>query len=170
LAAVLALELGIKPEVVRRALRNYKGTGRRFEIITKKRNFVLVDDFAHHPTAIKETISLAKKVFPKRKIVAVFQSHTYTRTEKFLKGFVDSLKEADKAIILPIFGSAREKKGKVKAKDIYNLLEKEKSFLAKDFKEAASLVKKITSENKKEKFAVLLLGAGDIYKVKEFFV
>ncbi len=167
LVITLGIILDIKEKDIKKGILAYKGTGRRFEI-SKIKNLTVIDDFAHHPTAIKQTISLAKKVFPDKKIIAVFQSHTFSRTKKFLNSFAKSLKQADKIIILPIFASAREKQKTVSAKEIYFLLRRENknTFLADNFLKASQEIKHLTKSNQKD-FLVLLLGAGDIYKIKK---
>ena len=168
LASILALRLGIKIKVIKDSLSRYKGIGRRFEIVKRRKKYILVDDFAHHPTAVRKTIELAKEVFPEEKIIALFQSHTFSRTKKFLKEFAQSLEKADGIIILPIFASAREREGKISAGDIYNLLKgkKKKAYLADSFKEGKEIASKIVSEWP-GKSVILLLGAGDIYKMRK---
>jgi UDP-N-acetylmuramate--alanine ligase len=97
----------INVEVVKEQLTTFQGVKRRF---SEKRigTQILIDDYAHHPTEIKATIDAAKQKYPDRKIVTVFQPHTFSRTQAFLEDFAQSLREADKAYLCEIFGSARE--------------------------------------------------------------
>ena len=79
---------------------------------------VIIDDYAHHPTEINATIEAARQKHPEREIVAVFQPHTFSRTEKFLDEFAESLSKADQVYLCDIFGSARENKGELTIEDL----------------------------------------------------
>lgn len=108
---------GIDTEVVRRELLSFQGVKRRFSE-KKAGSQILIDDYAHHPTEIKATIEAARQKYPDKEIVAVFQPHTFTRTQAFLSDFAESLKLADKAYLCEIFGSARENHGKLSINDL----------------------------------------------------
>jgi len=107
----------INTEVLQLQLKTFEGVKRRF---TEKQlgNQVLVDDYAHHPVEIKATINAARQKYPDKPIVAVFQPHTFTRTQTFLQEFGESLGEADKVYLCEIFGSARENHGKLSIDDL----------------------------------------------------
>lgn len=107
----------INTEVLQLQLKTFEGVKRRF---TEKQlgNQVLVDDYAHHPVEIKATINAARQKYPDKPIVAVFQPHTFTRTQTFLHEFGESLGEADKVYLCEIFGSARENHGKLSIDDL----------------------------------------------------
>jgi UDP-N-acetylmuramate--alanine ligase len=100
----------IDVNILKEQLKSFKGVKRRF---TEKSvgQQVLIDDYAHHPTEIKATIESAKQKYPDKEVVAIFQPHTYTRTQTFLKEFADSLGLADAVYLCDIFGSARENAG-----------------------------------------------------------
>ena len=102
------LTLGFDPEKIKLAIKDFTGAKRRFEKVYSENSTFLFDDYAHHPNEIKATISAARSRFPKRRIVIIFQPHTYSRTQVLLKDFAESLSLADIALILPIFPSARE--------------------------------------------------------------
>ena len=108
---------GIDTEVVRRQLLNFEGVKRRFSE-KKIGSQILIDDYAHHPTEIKATIECSKTKISRREIVAVFQPHTFTRTQTFLDEFAESLKLADKTYLCEIFGSASENHGKLSINDL----------------------------------------------------
>ena len=134
---------------------------RRYELVFKKDDLTVIDDFAHHPTELNVTLKMAR-AGNYDTVIAVFQSHTYTRTAALLHDFAASLKLADHAIILPIY-AAREK-------DIYNISSKDIASLvpgsetAESFEEAAAKAKaKIRG-----KTVILTIGAGDVYKVWEY--
>ncbi|MBF0715952.1 UDP-N-acetylmuramate--L-alanine ligase [Gemelliphila palaticanis] len=142
------------------SVKNYKNASRRFTEYKYKDN-IIVDDYAHHPKEIVATINTARRKYKDKEVVAVFQPHTFTRTEAFLEDFADSLKQADLVYLYPIFGSAREQKGNVTIEDLQNIIPKsrlvdgENSF--KDF------------ENMKNS-VILFMGAGDINKYQQRFL
>lgn len=102
-------ELG--PEVVdtlRKALGGFRGSKRRSEIVGEAGGILIMDDYAHHPTALKTTIAGLKEFWPRRRIVVDFMSHTYSRTIALLDEFASSLDEADCIVLHGIYASARE--------------------------------------------------------------
>lgn len=90
------------------ALKDYRGCQRRFEKIGEKNGILVYDDYAHHPTEIKATLEAARQWFPKRRIIAVFQPHTYSRTKALFSEFAKSFKDADIVAFMDIYSSARE--------------------------------------------------------------
>src|SRR5699024_6196294 len=110
----------IKAEHIKK-LSTFQGVKRRF---TEKKigNQVLIDDYAHHPIEITATIDSARKKYPGKEIIAIFQPHTYTRTKIFLQEFANSLNLADHVYLCDIFGSARESKGNLSIKDLQQLI------------------------------------------------
>lgn len=117
--AVIAVSYfeSIDLDLIKSELMSYQGVKRRFSEEEVGDN-VLIDDYAHHPSEIKATIDAARQKFPNKKVVAVFQPHTYSRTAALLDGFAKSLSLADQVILTEIFGSARESEGKVSSKDL----------------------------------------------------
>jgi UDP-N-acetylmuramate--alanine ligase len=109
LAAIAgARELGIAPETISAALAKFLGVDRRFQILGDYSGAIIVDDYAHHPTEIRATLSAARRGYPGRRIVALFQPHLYSRTRDFARDFAEALRGADVAIVAPIY-AAREK-------------------------------------------------------------
>ncbi|MGG3800070.1 UDP-N-acetylmuramate--L-alanine ligase [Metabacillus fastidiosus] len=149
---------GVNVEVIQERLQTFTGVKRRFN---EKRvgAQILIDDYAHHPTEINATIDAARQKYPDREIVAVFQPHTFTRTQSFLNEFADSLQKADYVYLCDIFGSARENFGNL---SINNLLEK--------IDNASLIDEKDTSVLKAHENAVLVfMGAGDIQKYQQAY-
>ena len=99
---------GISPEWAAIMLNDFHGAGRRFEVIGEAEGVTIIDDYAHHPTEVAATLSAARLRFPTRRIWAVFQPHTYSRTKGLLNNFVHSFDDADRVILLDIY-AAREK-------------------------------------------------------------
>lgn len=171
-AATAAIELGVKPEIIKSALEEYRGAWRRFEVWPLTINNLSLDvisDYAHHPTAILGTIKAAKEFYPQRRLFVVFQPHHHNRTKTLFNEFVKSFDQADLVIIPEIYGVAgRELKAdeKVSSYDLVEAIKKrtnKKVLFAKDLAET----KKLILENIKDNDVLLIMGAGDIYKVAE---
>jgi UDP-N-acetylmuramate--alanine ligase len=99
--------LDVPFSVAREALTGFRGVARRFEIKGMAEGVVVIDDYAHHPTEIRATLGAARERFPERRIWAVWQPHTYSRTKELLDDFAASFDDADRVIVLPIY-PARE--------------------------------------------------------------
>ena len=96
----------------------FTGSKRRSEIIGDTGGIIFMDDYAHHPTAIRVTLAGIREFYPDRRIVVDFMSHTYSRTEALLEDFAASFSDADLLILHKIYASAREKKGRVMGEDL----------------------------------------------------
>ena len=107
-AIAVARELGLTPHVTASALAKFLGVDRRFQILGDYAGALIVDDYAHHPTEIRATLTAARNGYPERRIVALFQPHLYSRTRDFAREFGESLAVADVALLAPIY-AAREK-------------------------------------------------------------
>ncbi|KRO25684.1 UDP-N-acetylmuramate--L-alanine ligase [Pediococcus argentinicus] len=141
-------------DLIKKEMLSYAGVKRRFAE-EKVADNVLIDDYAHHPSEIKATLDAARQKYPDKKIVAVFQPHTYSRTAALMDGFVDSLSKADQVVLTEIFGSAREQSGKVSSQDLADKIGKNTQLIHEDDLSA------LTSQHD----AVLVfMGAGDIMK------
>lgn len=101
--------LGFSEEQLDPVLKEFKGLKRRFELVGVKSGIVIIDDYAHHPTEVEATLATAKLRFPGSKIWAVFEPHTFSRTEALLSEFQNAFFNADEVILPPIY-PAREKK------------------------------------------------------------
>mgnify|MGYP002648245338 FL=1 len=144
---------------IKEALETFGGVKRRFnETFVSKQ--VLVDDYAHHPREISATIETARKKYPKKDVVAVFQPHTFSRTQAFLNEFAESLSKADQVFLCEIFGSIRENTGDLTIEDLINRID------------GSTLIDE-NSIDVLEKFdnaVILFMGAGDIQKLlKAYF-
>ncbi|MCX6817183.1 MAG: UDP-N-acetylmuramate--L-alanine ligase [Candidatus Beckwithbacteria bacterium] len=108
-AVAAAHHLGVSPDKIILGLKRFTGVKRRFEFIATVKGVSLYDDYAHHPTEIQAVLSAAKNWFPGKRLITIFQSHTYSRTKALLSDFARSFELADEVIINDIFPSAREK-------------------------------------------------------------
>ena len=110
--AVLASLSEIDLESAREKLKNYRGIKKRFDIVQKRDDFALIDDYGHHPTEIKATVKSAKKyakLLGLKKITAIWQPHKYSRTHDNLEGFVECFDGVDDLIILPVWSAGEAK-------------------------------------------------------------
>jgi UDP-N-acetylmuramate--alanine ligase len=103
----LGLELKIGPEIIEKALRTYKGAGRRIEVKFRNDKYRLIDDYAHHPTEIKATLEAVRALKPRR-LVVVFQPHRYTRTKLLLRKFGECFSLADLIIVTDIYPASEQ--------------------------------------------------------------
>ena len=109
LAAFAAgLEVAIAPETIAAALGEYRGVERRFQLLGEYHGAIVVDDYAHHPSEIRATLEAARKSYPHRRIVALFQPHLFSRTRDFFAEFADALALADVALVTPIYPAREE--------------------------------------------------------------
>ncbi|PIU01441.1 hypothetical protein COT68_03190, partial [bacterium (Candidatus Torokbacteria) CG09_land_8_20_14_0_10_42_11] len=178
----LAKELKISDKKIKTAFETFKGVKRRTEIVKKfqiprqrrgsprvansKFQILIIDDYAHHPEEIKAILSALKERYPKYKILAIFQPHTFSRTKALLKDFGRCFQKADFVYLLPTFSSAREQKPK---EDIDKLLLREVKKYHPNIKSLPFNFKLLTSEINKllNSIIILTLGAGDVYKIAE---
>jgi len=167
--AVLAVAyaLGLDPRNLKKALAGFKGTARRAELMGKYKGVPVYDDYGHHPTEVKATLKSFKEAFPKRRLIAVFHPHTFTRTKALYKDFLTSFNDADVLGCLEIYGSAREVQGGISSRDLISGMKAEgrkkpAKYLA-DFDDALNWLKKTLKPND----VLLLIGAGDIFRVGE---
>ena len=167
-----ALELGVSLKDIKKHLSSFKGTERRSQILGTYNQAIYIDDYAHHPTEIQATLESLKTFYHTKKIITVFHPHTFTRTKALFNDFVRSFKDTDELIVLDIYGSAREKQGGITSaklvKEINTFYKKEKrNIIAKNIKtlkEVASYLKL----NAKSNDLVVLMGAGDVFRVWEY--
>ena len=167
-AIATALLLEIKPEIIKKTLADFRGIWRRFELVGEINGAKIISDYAHHPTEVKATIEGAKNFYPEKRIVAVFQPHQRNRTKKLFNDFIKSFDQADMVILSEIFdvvGREEKKDSDVSSLDLVKEIKKhskEKTVLfAKDLKKT----KKIILENARKNDIILVMGAGDIYKI-----
>ncbi len=106
-ALAVADSLDVPFNVARSALTEFRGVERRFEVKGEVKGVVVVDDYAHHPTAIRATLLAARQRFPTGRLWVVWQPHTYSRTKALLDDFAQSFRIANRVIVLPIY-AARE--------------------------------------------------------------
>jgi UDP-N-acetylmuramate--alanine ligase len=107
-AVGVGLFLDIPLNKIKRALSRFTGVYRRFELKIQKNDITIMDDYAHHPTEIQSTLSAARSIHKDGRIIAIFQPHLFSRTQRFLPEFARSFFEVDELIVTDIY-PAREK-------------------------------------------------------------
>ena len=141
---------------IKKGLLTYQGAKRRFS----EKDFGdinIIDDYAHHPTEMKATIQAARQKFPQKKLVVVFQPHTFSRTKKYAQDFAEILRDVDKAYVTPIYASAREASGDISSSD---LVAKIPGSEVIDLDNIADLAQNRNS-------VIVFMGAGDIQKYED---
>ena len=162
--------LGVSPQSIISTLVNFTGTQRRFDVVgSTKNNIRIVDDYAHHPTEIKATLSATKNI-QHNKLWCLFQPHTYTRTMALFDEFAESFADADKLILAEIYAAREKNIYKISSKSLAAEIKKrhpEKDvYFFDDFDDMASFV----YNNADEGDLVLTMGAGDICRVAEMIL
>ena len=104
-AVAVAQQLGIKGDVIRKALRSFSGVKRRFDYRINNKTHIYIDDYAHHPEELKAIINSVRQLYPNKKITGVFQPHLFTRTRDFVEDFASSLDLLDECFLLDIYPS-----------------------------------------------------------------
>ena len=168
LAAIAsARELHIPMDIIKKGLMAFEGTDRRFEYKGQFNGVTVIDDYAHHPTEIKATLTAAQK-YPHRQIWCVFQPHTYTRTKAFFHEFADALSLADKIVLADIYAARETDPGDIHSRDIQKLLlEKGKeAYYFPSFEE----IEKFLREKCINGDLLITMGAGDVVLVGEALI
>lgn len=162
-AAAVAFEMGVRFDAIAAALRDFRGAGRRFEVLYDDGRIMVVDDYAHHPSEIKATLSAAREAYDKR-IVAVFQPHLYSRTKIFLGEFAKALATADEVIVAPVYAAREQPMDGVSADKIVEEMKRDGYFNARYAPDMSVLPDELAASISAGDM-VLILGAGDITEV-----
>ena len=149
--------LGLTVEQCAEAAASFKGAGRRFEICGECGGALIVDDYAHHPTELRATLETARKLGYKR-LIAVHQPFTYSRTKALLDDFAEVLKLADLTVLTPILGSREPEDPTISSAMLAEKLPG--AVLVDSLDAAADWVR----ANAREGDLVITLGCGDVYK------
>ena len=144
---------------VKQELLTFKGVKRRFTEKTVA-DMVIIDDYAHHPHEIRATLDAARQQYPNKKLIAVFQPHTFTRTIALMDDFAKSLNIADQVYLTDIFGSIRENSGNVSSADLGKKITKGGEVLKLD---------NMSPLLDYHDAVVIFMGAGDIQKYERVY-
>ncbi len=165
-ALAVADFLDVPLRVAKSALAEFRGVERRFEIKGEAGGVTVVDDYAHHPMAIRAVLQAARQRFPHRSLWAVWQPHTYSRTRALFEGFAQAFDGADHVIVLPIYAAREKETLGVSSADVVEAMRHSDARYAGSLEEA--LVWLGTEAQLGD--VVLTLGAGDGDKVGEWLL
>jgi UDP-N-acetylmuramate--alanine ligase len=165
-AVIVGLELGISSEKIKKGIMGFNGSKRRLEYVGELATGGLVyDDYAHHPTEIKKTLHALRLQYPNKKILAIFQPHTYSRTKKLFDQFIDSFVDVDSVILTEIYPSLREQPDpEVTSSRLVDKMKyhhKNVTFLST----IQDVVKYLNENRYRSDTIIVTMGAGDIYKI-----
>ncbi|MBQ3150675.1 MAG: UDP-N-acetylmuramate--L-alanine ligase [Clostridia bacterium] len=162
-AIAAAMNSGVSFEDCVKYIASFKGAGRRFEILYESNGITVADDYAHHPKEIEVTLNAAKQMDFKR-VWAVFQPFTYSRTAMLLDDFATALSIADKVVMTEIMGSRERNTYGVSTSQLAEKIDGSVWFAT--FREVADYV----TENAKEGDLIITLGCGDVYKAAKLMI
>ncbi len=171
-AAAKAAFPDIPDEAIDRSLASFKGTWRRFEVKGEaKTGALVIDDYAHHPTAIEATLSAAREKFPGRKFLVAFHPHLYSRTRDLLTDFSGAFKDADEVFIAPIYPAREEPIPGVTAEALAEKIAA-RGIPASGYETLSDVEHAIRNRLQTEgsNLIVFTMGAGDIYKIADSLV
>lgn len=159
--------LEIPTDIIIESIKSYNGAKRRFDILGKYNDALIIDDYAHHPTEIKATLAAASKI-PNNKLTCIFQPHTYSRTSDLLIQFSTAFRDADSIIITDIYAARENNTSNIHATDLVNEIANEsgKVKYIGSFDEIIDYIKTTAQPND----IILTLGAGNIREVGEKIV
>lgn len=161
----VGVHLGIDIETIRQTLMEFSGVHRRFEIKTEKNGIMIIDDYAHHPSEIAATLSAARNGW-NRRIIAIFQPHTYTRTLALAKEFGSAFDQADILIVTDVYPAREEPiegvSGQLIADSARQFGHKNVHYIPQLEEVVPQIMEQI-----REGDIIITLGAGNIWKVAE---
>lgn len=155
--------LGVDLACARDTLRHFQGVLRRFQVKGQVNGITVVDDYAHHPSEIRATLAGARRRYGGRRIWAVFQPHTYSRTKALLAEFAAAFDDADRVVVTAIYAAREQDDLGISANDLVEMMTYPEALHIADLSEAGATVSK-----KLEPGDVLItMGAGDVWRIGE---
>ena len=163
-AIALADWMHVDGAVTSKALTDYAGTDRRFELKGTIGGITIIDDYAHHPTEITATLKAAQN-YPHKTLWCVFQPHTYTRTKAFMEDFAKALSRADKVVLADIYAARETDTLGVSSADLQSLIQKAggECYYFPTFDE----IENFLLQNCTNGDLLITMGAGDVLKIGE---
>jgi UDP-N-acetylmuramate--alanine ligase len=164
-AIAVARELEVDPEVIRKALKEFSGVQRRFQVKGEAKGVLVVDDYGHHPTEIRATLAAAKAAL-NRRVVCLFQPHRYTRTKHLLEEFSTAFNQADRLIILDIYPAGEQPIPGITGQVVYEGIKRHGHKDAAYVAGREEAIERLASSLRPGDL-LLTLGAGDVWKLGE---
>lgn len=167
----LCKKLGIPEQTIHAVLHHFKGVSRRCEVKDRRSGHVFIDDYAHHPTEIRHTLTGISQQYPDRNLLVCFQPHQFSRTKYFLDEWGNAFEHTDEIWLLPIF-SARDSEDvreEVSLDQVRNQLQTQNLDVRTlpGLSEAAEELQK--AENNRDQWVYVTMGAGDVWKIFDYF-
>ncbi len=162
--------LGVDMETIISTLHSYRGIHRRFDVLGRIHGGIrIIDDYAHHPTEIRATLSAIKNM-KHNHLWCLFQPHTYTRTIALLDDFSEAFSDADRVVLAEIYAAREKNIYKISSKHLMSRIREKNPdldvYYFKNFEDIAHFV----YDNAEEGDLILTMGAGDIYRVGEMIL
>jgi UDP-N-acetylmuramate--alanine ligase len=160
-AAAVCAGLGVPFATVAKALSQFRGAHRRFEHVGEARGVAVMDDYAHHPTEVVATLRAGRAAFPERRLIVVYQPHTYSRIAYLWDEWTTCWDGADELIVLETYAAREKPEDGRSAVDLAAAIPSPKARYAKDFDEAARMAVEVVRPGD----VVFTMGAGDVVEV-----
>ena len=160
-AIAVTLNLGIKINIIKKALKNFIGVQRRFNKIFSYKGIDFYDDYAHHPTEIKAVINSARQVYKDRKIICVFQPHRYSRVNFLKNEFASSFKSSDVVVLCPVYSAGEKIKYNFNQDNFSKLISRKSKIQVVNIQNQKEL-KIYFKKNLLENEMIICMGAGSI--------
>lgn len=169
-ALAVAYIVGVSEDELRNGINTYTGVYRRFNIHVNTPQVSYIDDYAHHPSELRASIDSVSKLYPRRKIIGVFQPHLFSRTRDFADEFAEVLTKCDKILLLPIYPAREKPIPSVTSEWLRDKIEElgkqgevvSKNLLATSIRQLVQ-----TYLDNQQECVVLTMGAGDIDRLVE---
>ncbi len=162
-AIAVGHHVGVEMQIARDVLKNFRGAARRFEVKGDFAGVTLIDDYAHHPTEIRATLAAARARYGNRKIWAVFQPHTFSRTQTLLEEFAQAFDDADHVIVTEIYAARETNSLGISGAHIIEKMQHRDAHFIAELPACAELV----ARRARAGDVVITLGAGDVNRVGE---
>lgn len=163
----VSIELGIDIETIKKGLKQFTGTKRRYELRGMVDGISVIDDYAHHPDEIKTTLLTARNN-TEGKVITIFQPHTYTRTKSLFEQFAKVFELSDEIIFVDIYAAREVDNGEVSSEKLAEETKKynKRAMYAKSFETAATLA----LEKANSKDIIVVMGAGDVNEIVDILL
>jgi UDP-N-acetylmuramate--alanine ligase len=168
-ALSVAQSLGIEEVLAKQSLENFQGTWRRFQYKgVGQQKELIYDDYAHHPTEVRGVLAAAKKMFPDREIVVIFEPHLFSRTKALFDEFVASFVDADRVLLAPIYFAREDDDGSISSQMLGDAIAQtgKKVFVGRSYDHIVDYI----STTETTDAVIMTIGAGPVYHVADKLV
>jgi len=160
-AAAVCLNEGVAMDVIRRTLAKVHGAHRRFEKLGEANGVLVMDDYAHHPTEARSTIVTARAAFPGRRLIVVYQPHTYSRIAYLWDEWISCWEGVDELVVLETYAARENPEGGKSARDLATAITSPMARYAATFDDAAATTAGLARRGD----VLFTMGAGDVVEV-----